>query len=112
VAVTGSMGGGGQPQINFQDLVRAFDLGMDPEAAISAPRWLIGGMDLHPERSVDVEAGVPTWVRDAFERSGFALTPLGEWDHDVGHAQLIRVAEDGTLVAATDPRADGEAAAR
>ncbi len=112
VAVTGSMGGGGQPQINFQDLVRAFDLGMDPEAAISAPRWLMGGMDLHPERSVDVEAGVPTWVRDAFERSGFALTPLGEWDDGVGHAQLIRVAEDGTLVAATDPRADGEAAAR
>ena len=111
-AVTGSMGGGGQPQINFQDLVRAFDLGMDPEAAVSAPRWLMGGMDLHPGRSVELEAGVPTWVREAFERSDFALTLLGERDDGVGHAQLIRVADDGTLVAATDPRADGEAAAR
>jgi gamma-glutamyltranspeptidase len=112
VAATGAMGGGGQPQINFQDLVRAFELGMDPGAAVSAPRWLMGGMDLHPGRSVELEAGVPTWVRDAFERSGFALTLLGEWDDGVGHAHLIRVAEDGTLVAATDPRADGDAAAR
>jgi len=112
VAATGSMGGGGQPQINFQDLVRGFDLGMDPEAAVSAPRWLMGGMDLHPGRSVELEPGVPTWVGEAFERSGFALTLLGEWDDGVGHAQLIRVAEDGTLIAATDPRADGEAAAR
>ncbi|MGH2652538.1 MAG: gamma-glutamyltransferase, partial [Actinomycetota bacterium] len=110
-AVTGSMGGGGQPQINFQDLVRAFDLGMDPEAALSAPRWLMGGMDLHPGRSIELEAGVPTLVREAFERSGFAITLLGDRDEGVGHAQLIRVADDGTLVAATDPRADGGAAA-
>jgi len=112
LAATGSMGGGGQPQINFQVLVRAFDLGMDPEAAVSAPRWLMGGMDLHPGRSVELEAGVPTWVREAFERSDFALTLLGELDDGVGHAQLIRVADDGTLVAATDPRADGDADAR
>ena len=111
-AVTGSMGGGGQPQINFQDLVRAFDLGMDAEAAVSAPRWLMGGMDLHPGRFVELEARVPTWVREAFQRSAFALTLLGELDDGVGHAQLIRVADDGTLVAATDPRADGDAAAR
>ena len=111
-AITGSMGGGGQPQINFQDLVRVFDLGMDPEAAVSAPRWLMGGMDLHPGRSVELEAGVPTWVREALERSDFSLTVLGERDDAVGHAQLIRVADDGTLVAATDPRADGDAAAR
>ena len=111
-AAMGSMGGGGQPQINFQVLVRSFDLGMDPEAAVSAPRWLMGGMDLHPGRSVELEAGVPAWVREAFERSGFALTIFDELDDGVGHAQLIGVAEDGTLVAATDPRADGEAAAR
>jgi gamma-glutamyltranspeptidase len=112
VAATGSMGGGGQPQINFQVLVRSFDLGMDPEAAVSAPRWLMGGMDLHPGRSIELEPGVPAWVREALERAGFALTLLGELDDGVGHAQLLRVAEDGTLVAATDPRADGEAAAR
>ncbi len=111
-AVTGSMGGGGQPQINFQDLIRAFDLGLDPGAAVSAPRWLMGGMDLHPGRFVELEAGVPVWVREAFQRSDFALRPLGELDDGVGHAQLVRVADDGTFIAATDPRADGEAAAR
>jgi gamma-glutamyltranspeptidase len=111
VAATGSMGGGGQPQINFQNLVRSFDLGMDPEAAVSAPRWLMGGMDLHPGRSVELEAGVPPWVHEALEHSGFAPTVLDEVDEDVGHAHLIRVGEDGTLLAATDPRADGEARA-
>jgi gamma-glutamyltranspeptidase len=30
---------------------------------------------------------------------------------DVGHAQAIRALDDGTLHAASDPRADGSAAA-
>jgi oxamate amidohydrolase len=109
VAATGTMGGGGQPQINFQNLVRAFDLGMDPETALASPRWLMGGMDLYPGRSVELEARVPSWVRRVFERSGFALTVLDDLDEGAGHAQLIRVGGDGTLVAATDPRSDGAA---
>jgi gamma-glutamyltranspeptidase len=110
-AAAGTRGGGAQPQINFQNIVRVFDLGMDPEAALAAPRWLMGGMDLRPGRSVDLEARVPAWVRDALERSGFALTVLEDMDEGVGHAQFIRVGADGTLIAATDPRADGEARA-
>ena len=105
------MGGGSQPQINCQNIVRVFDLGLDPEAALAAPRWLMGGMDLQPGRSVDLEGRVPAWVRDALERSGFALTVLEDMDEGVGHAQFIRVGADGTLMAATDPRADGEARA-
>ncbi len=107
----GSMGGGGQPQINFQNLVRLFDLGMDPEATLAAPRWLVGGMELQAGRFVELEARVPGWVRESLERAGFAISMLDDLDEGVGHAQLIRVLDDGTLVAATDPRADGEAAA-
>ncbi len=108
-AAMGSMGGGGQPQINFQNLVRVFDLGMDPEATLAAPRWLVGGMELHPGRLVELEARVPLEVRTSLEAAGFDLTVLNELDEGVGHAQLVRVGEDGTLDAATDPRADGEA---
>ncbi len=110
-AVAGSMGGGGQPQINFQNLVRLFDLGMDPEATLAAPRWLVGGMEPHAGRFVELEGRVPAWVRESLERSGYAITVLDDLDEGVGHAQLIRVLDDGTLVAATDPRADGEAVA-
>lgn len=110
-AVTGSMGGGGQPQINFQNLVRLFDLGMDPGAALAAPRWLMGGMELHPGRLVELEARVPGRVRTSLEAAGFPFTVLDELDEGVGHAHIVRVDEVGALEAATDPRADGEARA-
>ncbi|MGH2660490.1 MAG: gamma-glutamyltransferase, partial [Actinomycetota bacterium] len=110
-AATGSMGGGGQPQINFQNLVRLFDLGMDPGAVLAAPRWLMGGMELHPGRLVELEGRVPGKVRTLLEAAGFALTVLGGLDEGVGHAHLVRMGEDGGLEAATDPRADGEARA-
>ena len=44
-AVSGSRGGGGQPQINVMSILRAFDLGMDVGAVLDAPRWLVGGID-------------------------------------------------------------------
>lgn len=112
-AVAGSMGGGAQPQINFQNLVRVFDLGMSPQAALDAPRWLAGGMEVDdPERFVEAESRVPPEVRRALEDAGYRLELLGERDEGVGHAHLIAVAADGTMEVATDPRADGGAEAR
>ena len=112
-AVSGSMGGGAQPQINFQNLVRVFDLGMSPEAALDAARWLAGGMDVdNPERFVEAEARVSHVVSRALEAAGYRLELLGERDEGVGHAHLITIAPDGMLEAATDPRADGGADAR
>ncbi len=108
-AVAGTMGGGGQPQINAQNLVRVFDLGMEPAAALEAPRWLAGGMDLHAERFVDAEARVPVTVRAALEGAGFGVNLLRDLDEGVGHAHLLRFDADGTMTAATDPRADGAA---
>lgn len=110
-AVSGSMGGGAQPQINFQTLARIFDLGMEPAAALGAPRWLVGGMELHADRFVELEGLVPPEVRGALEARGYRLTVLGDLDEGVGHAHLIVARPDGTMEAATDPRADGEARA-
>lgn len=108
-AAAGSMGGGGQPQINAQNLVRVFDLGMEPAEALAAPRWLAGGMDLWADRFVDAEGRVPAGVRAALEGSGFVINVLEDLDEGVGHAHLIRFDVDGTMTAATDPRADGAA---
>jgi oxamate amidohydrolase len=112
-AVTGTMGGGAQPQIDAMSLIRAFDLEMDAQAAVSAPRWLVGGMNLrNAERAVIAGASVPDLTRDAFRDAGYRVEDVGHLDEDVGHAHLIRVSEDGTFEAGSDPRADGGASAR
>jgi gamma-glutamyltranspeptidase/glutathione hydrolase len=109
-AVSGSMGGGAQPQINAMSILRAFDLGMDVGEALAAPRWLVGGMELHAGRTLEAEARVPTSVLDRLVRAGYEPTILGPFDEGVGHAHLIRVAPDGAFEVATDPRADGAVA--
>jgi gamma-glutamyltranspeptidase/glutathione hydrolase len=92
-------------------ILRAFDLGMDVGAVLDAPRWLVGGMDLRAGRWIEAESRVPIVVADALGRRGFDVRPLERYDGAVGHAHLIRVAADGSLEVATDPRADGAAAA-
>jgi gamma-glutamyltranspeptidase/glutathione hydrolase len=112
-AVTGTMGGGAQPQIDAMSLIRAFDLEMDAQAAVSAPRWLVGGMDIrNDERMLIAEASVPDPTRDSFQEAGYRTEDVAHLDEDVGHAHLIRVLEDGTFEAGSDPRADGGASAR
>jgi len=112
-AVTGTMGGGGQPQVDASSVIRAFDLGMDAQAAVSAPRWLVGGMDIrNDERTLVAEASLPDSTRDAFRDAGYRVETVGQLDEDVGHAHVIRVLEDGTFEAGSDPRADGGASAR
>ena len=40
--VYGAMGGDGQPQSQAAVFTRIVDFGMDPQAAVNAPRWLLG----------------------------------------------------------------------
>jgi oxamate amidohydrolase len=112
-AVTGTMGGGGQPQIDAMSIVRSFDLGMDPASAVAEPRWLVGGMELGgSERALVAEGRVPSSTRRAFDQAGYRVQTVADFDEDVGHAHLIRVREDGSLDAGSDPRADGGVAVR
>jgi gamma-glutamyltranspeptidase/glutathione hydrolase len=112
-ALAGTMGGGGQPQIDTMTLVRAFDLALDAASAVAAPRWLVGGMELgRSERALVAESSIPDATRASLEAAGFAIQVVGEVDGAVGHAHLLLAHEDGTLEAGSDPRADGAAAAR
>jgi gamma-glutamyltranspeptidase/glutathione hydrolase len=104
------MGGPAHPQINGASLVRAFELGMSPQEAVAAPRWLVGGMD-DAVGLVEAEAGVPESTAELLERAGFRVTRLDADDSSVGHAHHIRLDPDGSLEAGTDPRADGAALA-
>ncbi|HEV8565323.1 MAG TPA: gamma-glutamyltransferase [Actinomycetota bacterium] len=109
-AVSGTMGGPAHPQINGASLVRAFDLGMTPQEAVAAPRWVVGGMDAVVGLA-EAEADVPDATVELLELASFRVTRLRAEDSSVGHAHLIRLNPDGSLEAGTDPRADGAALA-
>jgi oxamate amidohydrolase len=111
VALTGTRGGHGQPQIDLMTLVRAFDVGLDPFESVAGPRWLVGGMSpLIGDPWIEAESSVPEEVRASFEREGFRVEVLDPVDRAVGHAHLLRIGA-GVLAAGTDPRSDGGAAA-
>jgi gamma-glutamyltranspeptidase len=108
-AVAGSMGGASQPQINAQNLVRSFDLGMGVGETIAAPRWTVWG---EPGDGVArAEGSVPGATTARLEEAGFRIDPLGGLDEAVGHAHMILVRSDGTFDVGSDPRADGGALA-
>lgn len=111
VALVGTRGGHAQPQIDLTAIVRAFDLGLDPAEAVSAPRWLLGGMSpLEGDPWVRAEETVPERIRDDLRHSGFRVQACGPLDRAVGHAQMIRI-DHGSFFAGSDPRADGGALA-
>jgi gamma-glutamyltranspeptidase/glutathione hydrolase len=110
-AVCGTMGGGGQPQINAMSLMRRFGLGMATRDVLQAPRWLVGGSGVDAESTVvEAESRVPRDTIAAFDATGFQIDRLDDWSEKVGHANVIFASQGGFEVA-TDPRADGSALA-
>ncbi len=103
--VAGTMGGEAQPQIHVQILSRL--LGRDGAgdgdlaSAVAAPRWI------YDEGALFAEADVPPACLAGLRSTGMPLEMLARLDESVGHAQYARVAGNGVLEAASDPRADG-----
>ena len=104
--VAGTMGGKAQAQIHAQLLLR-LAAGDGPEAAIQAPRMIVGDLE---------EGGDALFVEDdaveltrSLGASGVSLVPVPRSSELGGHAQLIERLPDGTVQAASDPRADGSA---
>ncbi|MBK5934688.1 gamma-glutamyltransferase 2 [Rhodovulum imhoffii] len=94
----GVMGGAYQPNGHVRVLTNMADYGLDPQAAIDAPRSFADADGLQVERGYDVT------VRDALSRMGHNVTvpqvPLGG-------AQAILIDPSGVLQGASDPRKDG-----
>ncbi len=97
----GVMGGFMQPQGHLQVVANVVDFGLNPQAALDAPRW-----QWSAGRTVSLEHSVP-------EHIGLALAARG---HDIGWAlgsggfgrgQIVWRHSDDVLVGATEPRADG-----
>jgi gamma-glutamyltranspeptidase/glutathione hydrolase len=99
----GVMGGAYQPMGHAFVLSNMLDHGMDPQAAIDAPRLFWG-----EDQGLEAEAGLPQAVRTALEEKGHVVRSTGApW----GGGQIIVIDPDsGFLIGGSDPRKDGCAA--
>lgn len=109
----GVMGGDVQPQAHVQIILNMVDFGLDPQAAGDAARWRHGD-DVEPTGEpadgigkVFLESGFTPAVRDALKARGHDVRPPdGSFG---GYQAIMRDAEHGVYVAATEMRKDGAA---
>jgi gamma-glutamyltranspeptidase/glutathione hydrolase len=103
----GVMGGPMQAQGHLQMALRVLHYGQNPQAAADAPRWrVLGG------RRVAVEPAMPGAIIAGLSALGHEIVreaPQGVFAY--GGAQLIICGEEGSYVAGSDPRKDGQAVA-
>jgi gamma-glutamyltranspeptidase/glutathione hydrolase len=108
--VLGCMGGDGQMQTQLQLLRDLCDGGLDPQQAVSRPRWYLDRSTLDGPRLM-IEDGLGDDLIKALQGLGYEVERLGRFEDRMGHAQIIAIRDDGVLVGAADPRSDGQVAA-
>jgi gamma-glutamyltranspeptidase/glutathione hydrolase len=109
--VYGNMGGDGQPQSQSAVFTRCVVHGLDPQAAIEAPRWLLGRTWGQSSDSLKLESRFPDTTVQALRARGHAVEVLGAFDETFGHAGCILRSTEGSLTGGFDPRSDGSVAA-
>ena len=114
--VLGTPGADNQVQVNAQVLVAMADFGLDPQAALEAPRWTSiqpgqGANWPHEgDGSLTIEEGFPAEVYAGLERRGHRLNRVAPLEGPCS-VQAIRLLENGVRMAGSDPRRDGWAGA-
>jgi gamma-glutamyltranspeptidase/glutathione hydrolase len=108
--VYGTMGGDGQPQTQAALFTRFARFGRDLQAAITAPRWLLGRTWGERSTTLKLEKRFAAHLCDELRIAGHPLELVEEFDDRMGHAGAICVHPLGVLEGATDPRADGTVA--
>ena len=104
----GCMGGDGQVQTQLQLIVDMLDARLDPQQAVSRPRWYLDRSGGGGAR-VLAEAGVAPAILAGLRDRGHAVEVIGASEEIMGHAQVIARTPGGELVGAADPRSDGQA---
>lgn len=109
--VYGSMGGDGQPQTQAALFSRIVHYGLDPQDAITRPRWLLGRTWGQSSDTLKLESRFPAEVIRGLAALGHEIEMIGALDETVGHAGCIIREPNGVLMGGWDPRSDGAVAA-
>ena len=111
VMVFGSMGGEGQPQTQAALYSRIVTFGRDPQAAVSAPRWLLGRAWGEETTSLRIEEGFELETVGALVEAGHEVELVPAHSDAMGHAGVAIRHPDGRLSGASDQRSNGAVAA-
>jgi oxamate amidohydrolase len=110
----GTMGGEGQPQTQAATFTRYADYGQDLQAAITAPRWLLGRTWGSDVTNLRIENRFAPDVIAALRGAGHDVEVVGPFEEMMGHAGALVAHKTGpkagTIEGASDPRSDGRAA--
>ena len=109
--VYGAMGGDGQPQSQSALFSRYAMFGQTLQAAVSAPRWLLGKTWGQESTTLKFENRVDPMTLQALATAGHDVEVLSDYSDTMGHAGAIVRQPDGLYLGAADPRSDGVIAA-
>jgi oxamate amidohydrolase len=109
--VYGTMGGEGQPQTQAAVFSRYAWFNATLQAAVTAPRWLLGKTWGEATTTLKLENRVDKDTIEALRQAGHDLELVPAFTSMMGHAGAIVRHPNGVLEGATDPRSDGAVAA-
>ncbi len=107
VMAYGTMGGEGQPQTQAAIFTRHALFGQPLQAAVDAPRWLLGRTWGDQSTTLKIEAGFDPVLYEQLEAAGHAVERVPGWSSMMGHAGAILRHPGGMIEGAADPRSDG-----
>ncbi|QRM57955.1 gamma-glutamyltransferase family protein [Sinorhizobium sp. BG8] len=105
--VYGTQGADGQPQTLALLLSLLIDHGLDPAAALSRPRFLLGKTFSDRRDTLKLEENLGSGCVDALSEKGHEVALIDAFSQLGGQAGIIRIADDGGMDGAHDPRSDG-----
>jgi gamma-glutamyltranspeptidase/glutathione hydrolase len=103
----GTQGADGQPQTLSVLLSRLIDHGLSPDEALRRPRFLLGRTFSDSRDTLKLERDAGEAVMAELARRGHEISAIEAQSPLAGQAGVIRIAPDGSLSGAHDPRSDG-----
>jgi gamma-glutamyltranspeptidase/glutathione hydrolase len=111
VMVYGTMGGEGQPQTQAAVFSRYALFGQELQAAVTAPRWLLGRTWGASSTNLKLESRFDPGLIQSLRKAGHDVEVVGPFSDIMGHAGGIVRHPSRALEGAADPRGDGTVAA-
>ena len=107
----GTMGGEGQPQTQAAIFTRYARFGQGLQAAVTAPRWLLGRTWGEDSVTLKIEDRFDPLLYEELRSAGHDVELVPPFSAQMGHAGALVRHAGGVIEGASDPRSDGSVAA-